>query len=65
MPDLVRTLMIITGIIVVLFMLLVGFNVWAFTNVPSRLASPPGKVAMESPAVSTFNVCSHPFKLPS
>ncbi|WP_252179396.1 hypothetical protein [Endozoicomonas sp. 4G] len=38
MSDLLKTLIIITAITAVLFMLLVGFNVWAFTDLPSRLS---------------------------
>ena len=59
MPDLVRTLLIITGIIVVLFMLLVGFNVWAFTNVPARLASPVERQAQDH--ATTLAVSPAPF----
>ncbi|WP_257279900.1 hypothetical protein [Endozoicomonas sp. ISHI1] len=40
MPDLLKTLLIITGIIVVLFMLLIGFNVWAFTHVSAGQVFP-------------------------
>ncbi|KEQ16703.1 hypothetical protein [Endozoicomonas numazuensis] len=61
MPDLVRTLMIITGIIVVLFMLLIGFNVWAFTNVPARLVSP----AKSSTHNSFFTQNASPVMTPS
>ncbi|WP_422138450.1 hypothetical protein [Endozoicomonas sp. ALC020] len=43
MSDLLKTLMIITGIIILLFMLLVGFNVWAFTDIPAGLVSPEQK----------------------
>ncbi|WOG26117.1 hypothetical protein [Endozoicomonas sp. 8E] len=43
MSDLLKTLMIITGIIIVLFMLLVGFNVWAFTGAPAGMVSPKQK----------------------
>lgn len=43
MSDLLKTLIIITGIIIVLFMLLVGFNVWAFTHESASPVSPVQK----------------------
>jgi hypothetical protein len=46
MRDIFKTLLVITGIIVLLFLLLVGFNVWAYTSAENTLSTAPAGSAM-------------------
>ncbi len=55
MRDTYRTILLITGVITLLFMLLIGFNVWAFTtsNQPVLTHIPPdSSFQEEKPLVS-------------